>query len=119
MTAPTTRDTERDALIGRLTRAGQSAPEIAIRLHINPRTVQRARKRLGIAKEPTRPITDAELATAAAMLADGASCLEVARTLGRDDGPFLRRFPECKWTRAQAAEHAVLVRRLKQLEHLA
>ncbi len=119
MTAPSTRDIERDERIARMTRLGMSANEIGTRLGINKRTVYRARRRMGVAKPPARPITEAELATAASMLADGASCLEVARTLGRDDGPFLRRFPQYKWTHQQGVEQAVLVRRLKRLSGIA
>lgn len=83
----------RDQRIAELTRAGRSASQIAAELHVTARTVARARARMGIAKPCRITLTDDELRRAAALLEDGASYAEVARTLGRSIAAICKRFP--------------------------
>lgn len=96
-------DTRREH-VARLTRAGHSAAEIAVRLNITPRTVQRDRRATGTSQLEPVPMTDAEHAIVQRLLADGASCAEAARTIGRSKTTILRHYPEHAWTRAQVGE---------------
>lgn len=93
-----------------LTRAGVSARDIATRLRITERTVQRIRARAGISQGAATPLTADELAQAAAMFADGCSREEVARTIGRSTGAMKRHFPDQAWTRAEVGMYSATVR---------
>ena len=104
------RDLDRDRRVVVMTEQGASAGEISLALGITKRTVQRIRVRMGVGQPPARPVTEEEFAAAEVMLKDGASICEVARTLGRDDGAFIRRFPQYKWGRSQVAQSAALGR---------
>jgi transposase len=84
---------ERNERIAALTRARWSAAQIAAELGVTTRTVQRARGRRGVARPATRPMNEIEMRRAAAMLDDGASYGEVARTLGRSLITIRRWFP--------------------------
>lgn len=106
---------ERRAEIVRLTKAGHSAAEIAKRLGVTTRTVHRQRRTGGCAKPMPNWMTDDEIRRAEALLDDGASYSEVARTLGRTAQSIGERFPGRGYSKAQANE----MRRLKaQLEAL-
>lgn len=104
-----------DERIVELTRAGWTAQQIADALRITSRTVARARVRRGVAKPPTPPLTDDEIQRAELLLDDGASCAEVARTLGRCPGAIRKRFPGrggkpgagVEWRRMMAALDAI------------
>jgi hypothetical protein len=79
--------------IAELTRRGFSAPQIAAMLNVSTRLVQRARFARGMSRKVTsRPFTSEELAWAEAMVADGASFNEIARTLRRDVTVITARF---------------------------
>lgn len=84
---------ERDDYIAKRTKAGFSASQIAAELGVTTRTVERARKRTGVGKFCPTALTDTELRLAAALLDDGASYGEVARTLHRNLETIRRRFP--------------------------
>ena len=96
---------------------GFSTRSIAAQLGMGRRTVQRDRVALGIpSKPPPRPLTAEEVAKAQAMLADGCSCLDVARTLGRTHKTILSRFREHVWTPTQIGQYARMVGKLNQIE---
>lgn len=84
-----------------LTRAGLSAPQIADRLGIATRTVQRHRVAAGIAQPPARHLTPAQIHRARQLLDDGASYKEVARTIGCANKSVRYRFPGRGWTLAE------------------
>ena len=101
--------------VTQLTRQGHTAKHIAALLGITPRTVTRDRAARGIT-QPTPPrITETEFARAKAMLEDGASYDEVARTLGRATTAFRHRFPGYKLSPTERAQRAVLGRQMARL----
>lgn len=83
---------ERDADVAELLDRGLNAAEIAKIVGITERTVQRSKKRMGLARELPPPLTEAERLFALSMLDDGASYGEVARTLGRSLSCISERF---------------------------
>ncbi|QDH92495.1 helix-turn-helix DNA binding domain protein [Gordonia phage Dmitri] len=89
---------DRRALVTDLTRAGLSAPQIAERLGITTRTVQRHRVAAGIAQPPARHLTPEQIEKARQLLVDGASYKEAARTIGCDKATVAKRFPGYAWT---------------------
>jgi len=101
--------------VTQLTRQGHTAKHIANLLGVTPRTVTRDRAARGIT-QPTPPrVTQDEFDRAHAMLDDGASYEEVARTLRRSHTAFRRRFPGYQLSPAEASQRAVLGRRMAQL----
>jgi AraC-like DNA-binding protein len=111
MSRPLDRVTEER--IADLTCEGWTAPQIASEIGVHPRTVTRVRRRTGVGGPVPVPFTADELELAEAMLADGASIAEVARTLrGTNTGALGRRFKGRGWTREQCAEYRALLRRL-------
>lgn len=80
-----------------LTSQGVSAPTISAILGISKRSVQRHRARAGIAEDAALPLSDAEKARAKALLEDGCSYNEVARTVGRTSHSLKRWFPGYGW----------------------
>jgi DNA-binding CsgD family transcriptional regulator len=98
-----------------LTKQGRTATEIADALGVTRRTVVRARRRAGIAQPVKPPLSDEERARARELLDDGASCTEVARTLGRNPKTILAHFPEYAWDQQRIGEHLALVRRFAAL----
>lgn len=96
--------------IAELTRQGLTTREIAEIVGIHPRNVTMARKVRGLSQQQT-PFTDAEKAQADAMLADGASIVEVARTLNRSSHTIHRYFPGRGWSRAQMTENIGMLRK--------
>lgn len=87
----------RDQHIAELTRARYTAREIAAAVGVTRRSVERARARTGLSKPRSPYLTDAEIRQAEALLADGASYEEVARTLSRCTDNIRRRFPGQGW----------------------
>jgi len=106
---------ERRDRIAQLTRQGLDASTIASMLHINVRTVQRAKKLRGLTKPPN-PLTTAEIERAKALLDDGACYAEVERTIGRSHGAIYRHLPGYAYSRAQIAEAALFGRMMASLE---
>lgn len=90
---PPHRCQERYDTIIELVRQNYSVPQIAAMLKVSRRLVYRARVARGIFHpNPPRPFTPEELARAEAMVVDGASFNEIARTLGRDVSVITQRF---------------------------
>lgn len=99
-----------------LQREGCSAAVIADRLGVTPRTVQRHRVRLGVAQTTTYkgPVTEEWKAKAKAMVDDGCSISEVARTLGSTHDTVKRHFPHAGWDASKVGEYARMMRTLKK-----
>lgn len=92
---------ERHARIVALTKAGHTARQIAEAVGVHIRTVTRVRTAHGVAQPGPRHFTPAEIAAVEAMLDDGVSYAEVARTLGRYPGTLIERWPgRSQWTAA-------------------
>lgn len=106
---------EREEQIVEWTRQGLTAKVIAERLGITERTVVRARARLGISQTVAAPMTAGELDRARQMVADGCSCADIGRTLGRADMTIARHFPEAVWTPKQVAEASAFGRRMNEI----
>lgn len=104
-----------DELIAELTRDGHSARDIAALLRISTRSVHRARKRAGIARPRAVPLSPAELARAVAMLDDGCSYGEIARSLGRPGHSCIaRRFPGRGMSRQAGGQLGGLARQARR-----
>ena len=84
---------ERRERVAQLTRAGLSASQIAEKLKVNERMVQRDRVALKIGRPAPVPLTPEEQQRALQMLQDGYPYTEVARTLGRHDTTIAKRYP--------------------------
>lgn len=83
----------RDAEIKELLDQGLHASQVALQMGITERTVLRAKKRLGMPiRKMAPPMSVEEIGFARALLEDGASYNEVARTLGRDLKTISARF---------------------------
>lgn len=108
---------ERRRMVITLTRQGVSASQIADRIGVRKRSVTRIRSAAGIAQSGGSPMTGRELLRARALLDDGASYHEVARTLGRPARTVERHLPGYrKMTPAEASQAAALGRELARLE---
>ncbi|QDH91840.1 helix-turn-helix DNA-binding domain protein [Mycobacterium phage Phrappuccino] len=106
--------TERRRLVVAMTRDGHSIREIAEVLDLTPRSVQRHRHDAGITRPPNNdPLTAEECATARALLEDGASYREVARTLGRSAVTLRRRLPGYGWDREQLLDYLTTTKPLE------
>ncbi|UYL88159.1 helix-turn-helix DNA binding domain protein [Gordonia phage Evaa] len=94
-------DVERAQRVAELTRAGLSASEIAVQLRVTVRTVGRDRRRTGTHGYRPARWSEEKLARAKALLDDGASYRETARTIGCDPSHLRRRFPGYGWPPGQ------------------
>lgn len=101
-----------------LHRAGRNATEIAEELDVTVRTVVRHRARLGLAQHNPGSLwraTPEWRARVEALLSDGASLKEIARTTGTNEKTVIRHFRGRGWTLEQSGEHAVMTRRANRL----
>jgi IS30 family transposase len=105
---------ERRERIVELTRQGYTADQISHTEGVTARTVQRTRQAMGISRDYNRMTPD-ELRAAAALLDDGCSYGEVARTLGRAPCTIRRHFPGRGWPVGDVYRVAAFNRQLKQL----
>jgi DNA-binding NarL/FixJ family response regulator len=95
-----------------LTLRGVPAHLIAEQLGISERSVFRIRRqRLG-PRAPRRDFTDDEIAYVEAMLTDGASIAEIARTIGRCPATVNKRWPHRGWDKTACAEFAAFMHRI-------
>lgn len=101
---------QHDEQVRRLTLEGLSAPEIAARLGITPRSVARARVRARVAAAAPVPLTEDTLRAVRAMLEDGASHLEISRTLPISRKSLSRHFPGTAWSARHASDLASFIR---------
>ena len=119
-------DVEREAAFLELQASGLTAPQIAERLNVTPRTVARWRVRHGLA-EPIPvtagvPASPERLRAAEALLNEGASYQEVGRTLGMTSRTLAHHFPGRGWSRQESGSFAAMVsqmnRRIRAEYHL-
>jgi transposase-like protein len=88
------------------------AAEIAHQLGISERSVFRIRRqRLG-PRTPRRGFTDEEVELVEAMLVDGASIAEIARTIGRCPATVRKRWPGRSWDKIACAEFGAFMHRI-------
>lgn len=90
--------------------------EVAERLGVTTRTVERLRARHGVAgpPRPTRPLSDHD--RVAQLLEDGCSAAEAGRTVGVSRSTVLRWFPDApRFTHVQAGEASVLARLAREV----
>ncbi|WAB09226.1 helix-turn-helix DNA binding domain protein [Gordonia phage LittleMunchkin] len=99
-----TYDHERAERVAEMTRAGLTAAQIADRLKVTVRTVQRDRMRTGTNDHSPPRWSSALLDRARTLLDDGASYRETARTLGVDPSNLRRRLPGYGWPPGQWPE---------------
>lgn len=100
---------ERRELVVRLHRAGVPRGTISTRLEVSVRTVERDLRAAGVVA-PHRPWTAADHRRAAALIEDGCSLSEVARTLNRPRSVIRRHFPGHGWRPSQTAEYLSTLR---------
>jgi DNA-binding CsgD family transcriptional regulator len=106
-------DPERDSRVLQLTQEGLTNRQIADMVGITCRSVTRVRARhAAVHPAAAALLTVDETARALALLEDGASYVEVAKTLGRNNNTIRRRLPGYRWTPQQTAEYAVMMRTL-------
>ena len=96
------------------TLAGESAGAIAVRLGISSRTVTRHRSRLGIARTAPPRLTQEQENLMQALVDDGCSVREIARTIGCSDTAVSRRHPDAAWTRTQVSDYATVCRAMRR-----
>jgi len=97
---------ERQRAVEGLILAGKAEREIARLLGLHQTTVGQIRRRLGL-PPPGRwrkPLTAEELRAVEALLADGASYGEAARTVGRGPVTIARHFPGRGWDHEAVAD---------------
>lgn len=106
---------ERRARVVELTRQGYSATQIADIIGITRRSVTRIRSDAGIAQQiDVVPLTEDERRSAAALLDDGCSISEVARTLGRCDTTIHKHFPGRGWAKGEGSRLACFNRWMRE-----
>lgn len=101
--------------------------ELAQRFDVKPRTVSRAKRRIGMVDEKhaervrwANETVEERVAEGMKLLADGAPLAEVERTLHLHSETLQRRHPEQRgWTPKQTAEHAAAIRRANRMERRA
>ena len=94
-----------------LTDRGFTAKQIAEKLHFSQRAVERARARNTGPKPYAPRLTTGELETAGGLLDDGASIVDVARTIGRSRWAIRHHFPGRGWDPVTAGRYARMVSR--------
>jgi DNA-binding CsgD family transcriptional regulator len=106
------RRAERLAEVARLTRAGYTALQISERLGITKRQVARDRHDTGVARPAAIPMSHTEHRLARALLADGASYAETARTIGRSECVLAKHYPGYAKPRGYASEVSAMTKAL-------
>lgn len=91
--------------VARMSRLHMTLAEIAEALRTSRRQIVKDRKALGLSKGAPIKMTQEELERAEALLDDGASLSEIARTLKLSERTIRRRFPGRGWTKEQTAEY--------------
>lgn len=102
-----------------LSDSGVSVPEMASRLGVSKKTVQRWRRETGRTPQPVSPyagypVSPDRLAAAERLLEDGAPVIEVVRTLGMHERTVRAHFPHrVRWSQSDAGRHSSVLRKLK------
>lgn len=97
---------ERREQVAALTRAGRSATDIARRIDVSVRAVNRNRRAAGLTVGYVRPAvpTEDERLLAKRMLVAGCSYAEVSRSIGFHANTWRRHHPGYGWTRSEAGQ---------------
>lgn len=103
---------ERRERVRQLSLSGHTAPQIAAELGITRFSVIRHRKALGIARTPAPRLTADQESRASALIEDGASIAEVARTIGCSHWAVKQRFPDAAWSHQQRTDLVGMLARL-------
>lgn len=92
---------------------GLTVKEVAARMGCTNRTVERAKKDLGLTNDRggANRMTEQDKALILTHLDDGASLAEIHRTTGWTHDTLRRHFPGRAWNRKQVGEHAAIMRR--------
>jgi DNA-binding CsgD family transcriptional regulator len=101
--------------IAELTRQGLTPPVIAAMLHVSEPTVYHAKKLHGLTR-PRHSLTPTQIERAKMFLDDGASYVEVGRTIGVCHQTLRRHIPGYEYTPAQQAEASAMARKMNSLE---
>ena len=86
----------------RLNADGWTRTQLAAHFNINPRSVTRLRAKLGISGRTNNTLAPERLKQVEAMLTDGASQKETARTLGVDRETIRAHFPGSGWNLSES-----------------
>lgn len=95
---------------------GTTTRQAAEQLGVSVRTINRLRRRLGIATGTCRMPTPEQLEYARQLLEDGASMTDAARSSGVEFQTLKRRWPDKVWTPSQVGQYARQSAHLKRLE---
>lgn len=108
---------ERDAEFVACDRAGMTTKQLSERFKVSERTISRWRTRLHINHvEPAVRHPDEDRVQALALIREGASFSEAARTVGAHQTTVRRWFPDVDaWSPRQCIEWAVFVRTFKDV----
>ncbi|MBP3044866.1 helix-turn-helix domain-containing protein [Arthrobacter jiangjiafuii] len=102
---PARKKVDRDEF-ARLHKAGLTQKELAEHFGVNPATLWRIQKELGLSGGH-QPLPAERRERIQAMVNDGWPWAEIKRTEGAHRDTMLRYFPGTQWTPAQANEHRV------------
>jgi predicted ArsR family transcriptional regulator len=102
---------QRQEAVRAMTKDGMTAKDIAAHLGISTRQVVRHRVASGVAKPAAPRITEEQTAIAAALLDDGCSLAEAARTVGASPRWARRHFPGRGWSQEEVREYARFILR--------
>lgn len=105
---------ERDKQIAELVRLKYSIAQIARIVGITPRSVVRAKRRMGLTIKVKPPLSREQHAMIKRLIADGASRRDIAETVGCHHETILKHY-EYGWDRRQVAEASVMSRRLAKI----
>lgn len=105
---------ERRQQIITLSRQGVPVREICDRVGVGHFTVVAVRRAVGISKPRAPRMTGDEIERARALLDDGCSLAEAARTIGRSHQQMSRLFPGRGWSMKERDEHTATVRRYEK-----
>ena len=109
---------DRQRRIEALSRAGYTVKQISAELGVCTYTVVAARKRAGIGYASPRRFKPHDLVRIAALLADGCSYAEVARTTGFRRQSIAKKFPGRGWDMGTRDAHSALIRNDRQRPRL-
>lgn len=97
---------------------GMHPSRIAEKLNVSIATVHRVRTAAGAPMVHHRRGTEDDKLKAKALLEDGASYQEVARTIGFSGSTISRWFPGYTWSDKQKGEASAMARKMNQIERL-
>ncbi|WP_084459499.1 helix-turn-helix domain-containing protein [Mycolicibacterium houstonense] len=95
-----------------LSRRGVGCEEIAAAVGCSLGSVWYARRRKGLSDRSAYTLTSEQLARADALLADGASFTEVARTIGTTTSAVCKRFPGRGWSHTECGSYGKFLARM-------